>query len=231
MPTTISLGDLVAAHPAAAAILHRHQIDFCCGGRQDFASACDAAGVDPAQVEAEITRAEVLDSEADLVRWTERPLTELIAHIVATYHEPLRRELPELIAMATKVERVYALQEHCPHGLAKHLLRMHQAVLDHLKKEEEILFPAIARGRGADCAGPVACMEAEHEDHGANLRRMRELAHGLAIPQGACTTFRALYQRLEHFERELMKHIHLENSILFPRALQGEGCCGFCQNP
>jgi regulator of cell morphogenesis and NO signaling len=133
--------------------------------------------------------------------------------------------------MANKVERVYALQEHCPHGLGPHLLRMQQAVLDHLRKEEEILFPAIRAGQGRMCGGPIACMESEHEEHAANLRRMRELAHGLVAPAGACTTFRALYQRLEHLERELMKHIHLENSILFPRALKSGDCCGFCQHP
>ena len=218
-----TLGSLVAEHPAAAPILYRHRLDFCCGGDQSLASACQARGVAAEAVLAEIGAAVDRDSAENEINWSQRPLDDLIDHILVVYHEPLRRELPELIAMAEKVERVYQLKPGCPHGLAALLQQIHAAVLDHLAKEEQILFPAVRSGRGAYCGGPVACMEAEHDEHGANLARIRELTDDLTPPEGACTTFRVLYQRLDAMEQDLMRHIHLENHILFPRALADEG--------
>jgi regulator of cell morphogenesis and NO signaling len=92
-------------------------------------------------------------------------------------------------------------------------------VLEHLAKEERILFPLILSGRGAQAGAPIHVMEIEHEDHRANLLEIRRLTSGLVAPAPACTTWRALYLRLADFERELMEHIHLENNILFTRAL------------
>jgi regulator of cell morphogenesis and NO signaling len=100
---------------------------------------------------------------------------------------------------------------------------MHMDVLDHLAKEEQVLFPLIRSGQGRLAAGPAHAMEREHQDHGRNLARMRDLTNDLTPPQEACTTWRALYLRLESLENELMEHIHLENNVLFPRALCEEG--------
>jgi regulator of cell morphogenesis and NO signaling len=96
---------------------------------------------------------------------------------------------------------------------------MHAAVLDHLYKEEAILFPMIEAGAGSRAAQPVHMMEIEHEDHGQSLRMIRKLTLNFTLPPEACATWAALYRRLEEFETELMEHIHLENNILFRRAL------------
>ncbi len=97
---------------------------------------------------------------------------------------------------------------------------MHGAVLAHLEKEEKILFPMIRAGRGASASAPIRVMEMEHEDHGEALARLRVLTANRTAPAGSCATWRALYLRLEELESELMDHIHLENNVLFPRALQ-----------
>jgi regulator of cell morphogenesis and NO signaling len=193
-----------------------HGLDFCCKGRRSLSAACSEKGLDPATVLAEL---EAPAAEDDLTAWSERPAPELVRHIVTRYHEALRRDLPALIAMAEKVEARHADKPTVPLGLANHLRVMHLAVLDHLGKEESILFPAILSGRGAMCGGPIQVMEAEHVDHGQNLARMRALAGDLVPPPEACTTWRALYLGLATLERELMEHIHLENNVLFPRVL------------
>jgi len=155
----------------------------------------------------------------EVSRWEERPLSELAAYIVGYYHRRLREELPLLVAMAARVEHVHKEKAACPRGLAGRLEFMHAAVLEHLFKEEAVLFPMIEAGAGSRAAAPVHMMEIEHEDHGESLRRIRELTSNFTLPPEACVTWSALYQRLEEFETELMEHIHLENNILFRRAL------------
>ena len=135
------------------------------------------------------------------------------------YHKRLREALPTLVQMARKVEARHHDKVACPIGLAALLEHVHRAVLDHLEKEETILFPAIVRRVGARVAAPVSVMELEHEHHKSDLLRIRALTNELTPPAEACTTWRALYTGLQQFEQELMEHIHLENNILFQRAL------------
>jgi len=174
-----------------------------------------------ARLRAEIESLEA--GRADRLSWAERPLDELVRFIVDRYHSELRLELPELVALAEKVEDRHAEKSTCPRGLAAHLGQVYEAVLSHLAKEEEILFPMIVDGLGARAGSPIQVMEHEHLDHARNLRRTRELAHDFVPPQEACTTWQALYLRLDNLEAELMEHIHLENNVLFPRALSAGG--------
>lgn len=212
-----TLGQVATANPAATQVFFRHRLDFCCGGGQKLADACRDAGLDPQTVIAEIA-AESASRPTE--RWDTRPLGELIDFIVERYHEPLRNDLPALLEAARKIERVHAKKPSCPRGLASHLERMETEVFQHLAKEEQILFPAILSGsRGGQVHMPVSVLMQEHDDHGANLERLRELATGYQWPDEACATWRALYDGLAKLETELMEHIHLENNVLFPRAL------------
>lgn len=214
-----TLADLAVTHPVASKVFHRHGLDYCCGGRRPLDEACRDAGLEPQAVLDEILAAEAAAADNGAVRWAERPLAEIIDFIVSHYHARLRDELPELVALADKVESAHAEKPTCPAGLAGLLRRIHAAVLDHLAKEEQILFPMIVAGDGRRTAPPIQVMEHEHRDHGENLERIRGLTAGLVAPPEACATWQALYLRLDAFERELMEHIHLENNILFPRAL------------
>jgi regulator of cell morphogenesis and NO signaling len=212
-----TLGQVAAVHPAATQVFLRHGLDFCCGGRQKLADACRAAGLDPETVIAEIA-AEGATQEPQ--RWDARALPDLIDFILTRYHEPLRSDLPGLIEAATRVERVHADKPSCPRGLAALLTHVDAELRQHLAKEEQVLFPAIGSGRrGAQIHMPIRVMMQEHDDHGRNLQRIRELATGFEPPPEACATWRALYTGLEKLEAELMDHIHLENNVLFPRAL------------
>ena len=212
-----TLADLAVTHPAASRVFYRHGLDFCCHGRRPLAEACSERGLAPEEVIAEIAREQ--SEAADLPRWDERPIPELVKHIVDHYHLRLRVELPELISLAAKVERRHAEKASCPRGLRAHLEAVHQSVLDHLAKEEQILFPMILAGRGQNAVAPISVMESEHLDHAENLEKTRQLTADLAPPEEACPTWKALYLRLGHLESELMEHIHLENNVLFRRVL------------
>lgn len=212
-----TLAELAATRPAASRVFRRHHLDFCCGGRRPLADACAERGLDAAAILAEIDAETVQPS--DPTAMVDRAPNAIIDHILVRYHEPLRRELPELIALAKKVERVHADKSACPHGLARRLEAMHLELLSHLAKEEQVLFPMIQSGAGPRIGGPVTVMLREHDDHGENLKALRELADDYQPPPEACTTWRALYLRLDALERDLMDHIALENNVLFPKAL------------
>ncbi len=217
MDASMTLADLAVSHPAASRIFYRNGLDYCCGGRRPLSEACNERGLDPAMLLEEIEKEET--GTPDSSRWAARPIRDLVLFIVNHYHARLRTEIPELVAMAEKVEKVHADKASCPHGLRDHLEAVQYAVEDHLNKEEGILFPLIINGRGFHAAGPIRVMEHEHRDHAANLLRTRQLTNSLVAPPEACATWRALYSRLRALESELMEHIHLENNLLFQRAL------------
>lgn len=212
-----TLGAVATAHPEATQVFLRHRLDFCCGGRQKLGDACEAAGLNP---DAIIAAIEAERQTGSLDRWDERPLPELVDHILDRYHAPLHRDLMPLLEAAKKVERVHGSKESCPKGLAAHFENMVMELQQHLAKEENVLFPAIMTGRrGSEVHMPIRVMMSEHDDHGEALRRLRELTTDFVPPAEACATWRALYFGLEKLETELMEHIHLENNVLFPRTL------------
>jgi regulator of cell morphogenesis and NO signaling len=217
--TKETLGQIASTHPAAMHVFLRHRLDFCCGGAQKFTEACHTAGLDPNEVASEIA----VEAEGrPVARWDTKPLPEVISFILNRYHEPLRRDLSVLTEAAARVERVHGKKPSCPRGLTECLVQFDAELREHMSKEEQVLFPAIlAGGRGAQLHMPIRVMLQEHDDHGANLRRLRELTTQFIPPPEACATWRALYSGLDKLESELMEHIHLENNVLFPRALNG----------
>lgn len=156
----------------------------------------------------------------DRQRWNEADLNDLIDHILEAYHRPLEEELPRLEFMARKVLNVHGERE--PEMLAEllsTLLALKTELEQHMMKEETILFPMIRKGRVANALGPISVMEAEHASAGDALARLRELTNGYQAPADACNTWRALWHGLGALEHGTHQHIHLENNILFPRAL------------
>lgn len=218
-PAEPSLAELATTRPGAALVFHRLGLDFCCHGQIGLTEACRARGLDPERVTAELRAAE--PEAVAFERWDQRPLPELIEHLLRRYHERHRADLPPLLAMARKVETVHAAKASCPHGLADLLARVADELEQHMRKEEQILFPLLLAGRGRMALPPIQVMEHEHEDHARNLALLREKTGGHRPPPEACNTWRALYLGLSELERELMQHIHLENNVLFPRALRG----------
>lgn len=218
---TSSLAQIAIDSPAAPGVFLRHGLDFCCHGQRSLAEACNEKGLDPQAIIGELATAAAPQGVA--ARLKDRPLAEIIDFILETYHAALRRDLPGIIDLAAKVERVHADKPTCPRGLAAHLADVMAGMQSHMAKEEQILFPLIRTGHGAGALMPIKVMMAEHEDHGEALRRTRDLTADLVPPPEACTSWRALYAELTRLEAELMEHIHLENNVLFPRALNGDG--------
>ena len=217
-----TLGQLATAVPAAARVFYRHGLDYCCGGNKPLSTACAENGLDVATVLQELQTAST-GTPGPATGWAERPLPELIGHILERYHAPLKLEVPRLFELALTVERVHAGKPGCPDGLASHLAQMRRAVEEHLLKEEQVLFPLILSSHRRMARMPIQVMLREHDDHGQALRRTRALTDNLRLPEGACAKWRELYRALAELEQELMEHIFLENSVLFPRALQEDG--------
>jgi regulator of cell morphogenesis and NO signaling len=215
----LSLAQLASTRAGASRVFHRHGLDYCCHGQQTLGTACASRHLDPSTILSEI-EAESRDV-APPPAWESRPLGDLIDHILARFHEGHRNELPRLLEMARKVETVHKDRPDVPKGLAAHLALVQQALLEHMEKEEQILFPLLRKGQGRMASMPIQVMEMEHDDHGRNLAKLRELARDFVPPPGACATWRALCLGLDELESEVMEHIHLENHVLFPRALRG----------
>ncbi|MBP6629757.1 MAG: iron-sulfur cluster repair protein YtfE [Kofleriaceae bacterium] len=216
--TQETLGALARDLPDATTVLLRHRLDFCCGGERTLGAACASAGLDAAVIAAELDAASRRSTEPPPA-WAQMPLVELCDHIEARYHQTLRDDVPPLIAAAHKVERVHAGKPAVPTGLGAGLQHMWNELQSHMMKEERVLFPMIRQGQGAMAHAPVQVMRHEHDEHAVNLRGLRALTGDHVPPPHACATWRALYAGLARLERELMEHIHLENHVLFPRAL------------
>lgn len=152
----------------------------------------------------------------------EKSTEEVVQFVVSRYHDDLRKRIPELILMAEKVERVHRDHPLCPQGLSALLIQMNQDLKMHMMKEENVLFPLLSSGRGRVALMPIKVMTLEHEEHVHHLEKLHQQTKDFHPPEGACTTWRALYQGLQDLEKELLEHIHLENDILFPRALTQE---------
>lgn len=218
MKTSMSLGQLALEVPGATQVLRKHHLDFCCGGKKSLEEACKSLNLNANEIISELEALEVLAD--DHSRWENKPLAEMVDHIVKFYHDRLRAMVPELVFLANKVEKVHAEHSVCPKGLAAKLQEIQDELFDHMMKEEQILFPLIKNGQGQHAYMPIKVMQEEHNWHGESLKALRTLAFEFNAPEGACGTWRALYKGLDQLELELMEHIHLENNILFIRALQ-----------
>ena len=219
IPSDSTVGQIATEHPLATRVFHRHGIDFCCGGGKPLEEACAARGLNTDMVLEEIQK-ELAGADTQEQRWDQAPLKDLIDHILVTYHEPLREELPRLESMAGKVLEVH--KEKDPETLSELLsvcVDLHAELKQHMSKEEQILFPMIRSGQGGMANGPISVMLHEHDSAATALRRLRELTRGYEVPAEACNTWRALWHGLAALEESLHQHIHLENNILFPRAL------------
>jgi len=228
-----SLGELALEVPGAAGVFERLGLDFCCGGKQSLHAACASKGLDEREVLDALEFGRTLPKPADQ-HWQTEPLAALIQHIVRVHHAYVRRELPSLERWLDKVVAAHG-QRHAELLDLRHSFAAMAAELSqHMAKEELILFPAIQRlaaprpgerpaAQGFETlAQPVARMLAEHEHSGRDLAEMRRVSGDFTPPPDACATFRALYRGLESFDRDLRQHVHLENNVLFPRALELE---------
>ncbi|MCH8070110.1 MAG: iron-sulfur cluster repair di-iron protein [Candidatus Marinimicrobia bacterium] len=215
-----TVGQIATEYPLATRVFARHNIDYCCGGGSSLGEVCSQNGLETDAILTEIQN-EIKTQESADNQWDKEPLTDLIDHILATYHRPLDEELPRLEFMVHKVYNVHG--DKNPEMFSE-LRQVYLALISELKahmmKEEQILFPMIKRGDGGMANGPINVMLQDHDSAGNALKRIRELTNNFRVPEEACNTWRALWYGLEALEEALHQHIHLENNILFPRALK-----------
>ena len=209
-------------------------IDYCFGGMQSLEDACRQANVAVAEVRDALERPPEAEMGAG-EDWTTASLEELSDHIVKRHHTFVRQETARLLELLAKVGAKHKTN-HPELDRLEELFRALASELKlHMMKEEQVLFPMIrqleqaSRDEAADIAGfagimfPMERMISEHEDAGGILDEIRSLTGSFEPPADACPSFRALYQELEEFERDLYRHIHLEDNILFPRAARMAG--------
>jgi len=207
-----TVGEIAATLPGATAVFRKFKLDFCCAGDVMLDEAVQKRGLDLAAIE---TALAALDPSKSA------PAPEatgaLIDHIVSRYHETHRRELPELVRLARKVEAVHAGHPEVPRGIADTLGEIEAELGEHMEREEAGIFPSMRQQTDAGDQFPVAQLREDHDRHGELLRRLEALTKGFVLPDGACRSWEALYAGSAKFVDDVMEHIHLENNVLFPR--------------
>ncbi len=239
--TTRTVREFVLELPSSIQIFEKLGIDYCCGGQKPLGEAC-AAGV---RLENVVAALDALQGQQqsraeggqDLAKnWTRESLEDLIAHITRKHHVYIKQQIPAIRSLLEKVIAKHGANHPELATVADTFAGLADELTVHLMKEEHILFPYITRAEEASlqheppppsCFGsvenPIRMMLSEHDSAGGALRQMRQATSGYTAPEDACTSFRALYALLQEFEADLHQHIHLENNILFPRALQAAG--------
>ncbi|GIW94875.1 MAG: iron-sulfur cluster repair di-iron protein [Pirellulaceae bacterium] len=227
----IPIGRWVAQRPAAAAVLERAGIDYCCRGDRPLADACQERGIQVEQLLAAVAAEEqqIEQRQSDrYVNWLERPLAELCDHIEQTHHAYLKSELPRLAELIDKVLAAHAERHPVLRDIKRVFAELRAELEPHMFKEERILFPAVRQleQAGGDVAfpfgsvaNPIRVMEHEHAAASSALRELRELTGNYRPPADACNAYCAMLEALQNLEFDLHRHIHKENNILFPRAM------------
>ncbi len=228
---TQTVREIALEQPHSIRVFEHFGIDYCCGGRKPLAEACAARDVSVDAVLAALDYAATA-AEPSPVDWSQTPLQDLIEHIVAKHHSYVKAELPRLAALAQKVVNRHGdTQAHLP-ALQNAIAQLDQELTHHLAKEENVLFPYIVTLEAAMVSGgaipdacfgtvanPIAMMTSEHDAAGGLLAEIDLLSDHFTTPVGACPIYHAYYDGLREFEQDLHQHIHLENNILFPRAI------------
>ena len=222
MPTLIeekTVGEIAAERPASVRLFEKYGIDYCCGGNTSLADACAGRGIAPGQLIAELDAAPASSPDAQ-PDWQTASLADLIDHILTRHHARLKTELPRLARLHRAVSAAHgAAHSDSLAPLGETFTALWQELDTHMMKEELVLFPMIRAGHGS-VGSPIRVMEHEHDSAARALERMRTITENYTLPADACNSYRALFAGLQELEADLHQHIHLENNILFPRALQ-----------
>jgi regulator of cell morphogenesis and NO signaling len=221
----LSLGEIVANDFRAASVFSNAGIDFCCGGKKTLQQACDEKSLNPEVFENELNKLqnEPLAVSQNFNSWN---LAFLADYIVNTHHQYVVKTLPQLVFYTQKIASVHG--SHHPEliEVASLFSQVNTELLQHLQKEEEVLFPAIAEALKSESpeareiiASEISRMSGEHEFAGGAIDHISELTNNYQVPEDACNTYLVTLKLLKQFEEDLHIHVHLENNILYPKAL------------
>ena len=224
--TQLTIGEIVANDFRAASLFKEARIDFCCGGNKSFSTACQEAGADAQKLSLQIHELESTLAAGNM-NFKDWELTFLSDYIVNTHHKFVLRTLPELLFYTQKIADVHG--SHHPEliEVAALFKKINDELLQHLRNEEEVLFPAVKSAVNAATPenksviiSEITRMQGEHEFAGGAMDHINLLTSHYEVPADACNTYRVALKLLEQFEDDLHIHVHLENNILYPKALK-----------
>lgn len=229
-----TLGALAAKDLRKAQVFKKYGLDFCCGGKKTVKEACAEKGLDVTRIEKELQETE-RQPAAHQLPYNEWNLDFLADYIVNTHHHYVKKNLPDIMSYGAKVLKVHGAQHPELADIFRLVEEVNVEMTTHMIKEEKVLFPyiknlvSLASAPGIDYAGsfgtvldPINMMEMEHEVVGENMAKIRTLTNNYLLPADACASYSLLYRLLEEFEEDLHLHVHLENNILFPKAIETE---------
>ena len=228
-----TIGDFVAENFRTAEVFKKYNIDFCCKGGRTVEEACDKKKVSPEEIYKELE--EVANRKSEDIDFNSWPLDLLADYVEKTHHRYVEEKSAMLIPYLNKLGKVQAERQRERFEINELFIGSAQDLAAHMKKEELILFPFIKQmveakkngeplpaPRFGTVENPVAMMKHEHEAEGERFVKIAELTNNYEFPDDACGTYQVTYRMLEDFQNDLHKHIHLENNILFPKAIAME---------
>jgi regulator of cell morphogenesis and NO signaling len=229
-----TLGEIATKDLKKVEVFKKYGIDFCCGGKKTLKQVCEEKNLDIHKIEEELNQSNNLTSRYTALPYNDWELNFLADFIVNTHHSYVNKTMPELTFYANKVMKVHS-------GQHPELIRIKQLVdmitnelTTHMMKEEKILFPYVhdivnakknntkVQSQFGSIQNPINMMEMEHESVGEAYEEIKQLNGNYTLPADACSSYKILYKMLEEFENDLNLHIHLENNILFPKAIELE---------
>ena len=224
-----TLAQLVNANYRTAAIFEKYNLDFCCRGKRTLLQACNESQLPFETIEREL---ELVQNKLHSQGWQDMSLGQLADHIVVTHHAFVKSESPSITGYLDKIAAKHGDRHPELLPLAETFHELAQEMASHMEKEEQIVFPLLKAYESAlhaadendknltGLTAPIAMMEDEHDHAGRLLDRIRELTGNFIPPADACTTYKLAFASLQAFQTDLHQHVHLENNILFPRAIR-----------
>jgi regulator of cell morphogenesis and NO signaling len=235
--STMTVREVAIEMPQATRVFEKLKIDYCCGGGKPLTEACATAGVEVENLMRMLEETGPGEAQRNgSLDFQKATLTELIDHILDNHHVYTKEEMARLESLIDKVIGAHSANHPELHGIGELFQQLCADLKPHMFKEEQILFPYIVEMERAALQNgptpfapfgtvnnPIRMMMMEHDTAGDILRELRQTSSNYTVPPDGCISYQTLYQALEAFEKDLHQHIHLENNILFPRAVQMEG--------
>lgn len=229
-PETTTVGEVVAGNFNTANIFRQYGLDFCCGGGVSIKKACEKKNLDTTELMEQLQKLNEHSGATDENYQAWEP-AHLINHIISEHHRFVRIKTDEISFYAAKVAKVHGDRHPENLEIYKQFVALSRELMNHLNEEEREVFPLIENIYNKRLTGEQVTdeeidelrselekMVTDHEGAGGVMETIRELSRNYTPPEDACTTYRILYQNLEEFEKDLHKHVHLENNILFRKA-------------
>ena len=230
-----TVGSIAAKDYRKAEVFKKLGIDFCCGGKITLKRASKEAGISEEELRSQLDACDLSNTKTFSKDFNKWELDFLTDYIINTHHRYIKEAVPTISDMALKVAKHHEKNHPELTNLRINIQRFLEDMLHHMKKEEEALFPKIKQlvsnknscglhvnPQPAFVKNAVWAMQREHESSGEDLQFFRKLTHDYSLPTDACNSYKFLFEKMKEFEEDLMQHIHLENNILFPKAVKLE---------